>query len=823
MEKRKTKSANDEHVLDSFRRWGYLQAQLDPLGLQPIVSVSELDVKHAAANVGRKYYCDTIGVEFMHIPDVERREWIQSKMEQAMPASNQGRILEYLVRAEVLEQVMHIRYPGTKRFSLEGLEALIPLLDEVLTTVASKGVTEAVMGMSHRGRLNVMVQIVGKSAVDIFSEFEDVDPRSVLGAGDVKYHIGATGDFVTRDKKTIRVRLVSNPSHLEAVDPVVVGRVRAKQTRMGAAGTGAVMPIIVHGDAAFAGQGITAEMLNLASVDGFSVGGTIHIVANNQIGFTASPKEYSSSRFATDVAKRLPIPIFHVNGGDPEAVVRVAAIAAAYRCEFASSVVIDLIGFRRHGHSEVDDPTITQPLVYKKIETLPPLWKTYALQVKMDGIKISDRVREEYGAAKDEASTYEKKVRLSTLPDYWADYEGGKYYSSYEVDTAITRDEFHRVVDALVRAPANFAVHPKVKRLLDQRKRMGEGDLPVDFGTAELIAFGSLLKAGVPVRMSGQDSRRGTFSHRHAVLIDVENEQTFIPLQQLATGNAWFEIYNSVLSEAAVMGFEYGFSRDYPDALVLWEAQFGDFANGAQMVIDQFIGAAEDKWDLLSGLVLLLPHGFEGQGPEHSSARVERFLQLAAEDNIQVCQPTTAAQYFHLLRRQALRKWRKPLIVFTPKSMLRLADAASAIEDFTGHQFMPVLPETEIRSAERVLVCTGKIGRELRRERSRLGDDRTAIVFVEQLYPFPERELRAELDRHADAVDVIWVQEEPGNMGALSFMMPRLRRLAGERHVRSIKRSPSAGVATGSAKAHEMEQTTLLSLAFAGSPVTEKK
>ena len=807
---------SEEHqVLELFRRWGYLQARLDPLGGAALYTHPDLAIDHPAAERGRAIYCGSIGVEFMHMPDPERRQWIQQQMENTAPQIDHQRILECLVRAEILEQVLHARYPGTKRFSLEGLEALIPLLDEALSTAASHGASEVVLGMSHRGRLNVMAHIVGKPAVDIFSEFEDVDPRSVLGGGDVKYHIGATGEFQTRGGKSLLVRLVSNPSHLEAVDPVVVGRVRAKQTRIGKHGTTSVVPVIIHGDAAFAGQGIAAEMLNLTSVDGFSVGGTIHIIANNQIGFTATAQEYNSSRFSTDIAKRLPIPIFHVNAEDPDAVVRVGAMAMAYRYAFASSVVIDLIGFRRHGHSEVDDPTITQPLLYKKIDEHPPLWKIYAEDTGMNAEIFVTSAREKYSEAKDKAATYDKKARMSTLPEYWAPYEGGRYHRAYEVDTAITRNQLGDIAAALVHVPDGFSVHPKVKRLLDQRARMGKSELSIDFGMAELLAFGSLLQEGIPVRLSGQDSCRGTFSHRHAVLIDINNEQRYIPLGQLARDKAWFEVYNSILSEAAVLGFEYGFSRDYPDALVLWEAQFGDFANGAQMVIDQFICAAEDKWELLSGLVLLLPHGYEGQGPEHSSARIERYLQLAAEDNVQICQPSTAAQYFHLLRRQALRVWRKPLIIFTPKSMLRLPDAAATIEEFTSHGFVPVLPEAEISHATLILVCTGKVGRELRRERKQRNDQTTAIVFVEQLYPFPERELRNELDRHPDAREIVWVQEEPGNMGALSYMMPRLKRLAGERPVRSVKRSASAGVATGSAKAHELEQQTLLTLAFA--------
>ncbi|MBI3766576.1 MAG: 2-oxoglutarate dehydrogenase E1 component, partial [Ignavibacteriales bacterium] len=636
--------------------------------------------------------------------------------------------------------------------------------------------------------------------------------------GDVKYHVGATGEYRTPTGQSLQVRLVSNPSHLEAVDPVALGRVRAKQTRVGTEGMKRVLPILIHGDAAFAGQGITAETLNLATLNGFSVGGSLHIIANNLLGFTAKPFELHSSRFASDVAKRLPIPIFHVNAEDPDAVVRVGAIALEYRYTFSSSVVVDLVGFRRHGHSEVDDPTITQPLLYKVIKDHPPLWKTYASKCDMVADTFIEKARTEYSTAKDEAASLEKKPRLVTLPEYWSRYKGGPHRRSYdEIETGVPAEELRKIAGVLSRAPNNFSVHPKVTRLLEQRARMGAGEIPIDFGMAELLAFGTLLGHGIPVRLSGQDSKRGTFSHRHAVLIDVENEEEYIPLQHVHPDQAWFDVYNSSLSEAAVMGFEYGFSRDYPDALVLWEAQFGDFANGAQIITDQFIAPGEDKWGLLSGLVLLLPHGYEGQGPEHSSARIERFLQLAAEDNMQVCQPSSAAQYFHLLRRQALRQWRKPLIIFTPKSMLRHPDAASPLKEFTGLHFLPVLPDLRVDRAKRILLCTGKIGHELRRERDKLEEKSTAILRLEQLYPFPKDELSILLDEYADAREIVWVQEEPANMGALSYILPRLHRLAGGRPVRSVKRSASAAPATGSAKAHELEQRTLLALAFARS------
>ncbi len=810
--------AQREQIFEAFRRWGYLQAQLDPLEqyLSP-ERIPELNLSGPDADEARGYYCSTVGAEFMHIPSAERRKWIAERLETNPLAADeavQHRILELLTRADIFEQVIQSRYLGTKRFSLEGVTALIPFLDELLHRAAEHGVQKSVMAMSHRGRLSVMVNTFGKSAADIFSKFEDVDPRSILGGGDVKYHVGATGTFLTRNGESISLHLVSNPSHLEAVDPVVVGRARAKQTRYGADGVNRVLPVIIHGDAAFAGQGIWAETMNLASIDGFSVGGTIQIIVNNLIGFTAEPDESNSTRFASDLAKRLPVPIFHVNAEDAEAVIRIAALAAEYRHTFHSDVVVDLIGYRRHGHSEVDDPTITQPLRYNRIKKHAPLYEIYA---KQTGADISGRVKElqaEFTDAQKRATTMQKIPTLAQLPEYWSPYKGGPHKAEYEVETGLDRETVATLSQGLSSYPESFHVHPKIKKLLEQRAEMGRGDRPFDYGMAEALAFGSLVKAGVPVRLSGQDSQRGTFNQRHSVLIDIENEQPYIPLNHLAKEQAPFDVYNSILSEAGVLGFEYGYSRDYPETLVLWEAQFGDFANGGQIVIDQFISAGEDKWGLLSGLTLLLPHGYEGQGPEHSSARIERYLQLAAHDNIQICQPSTAAQYFHLLRRQALRKWRKPLIVFTPKSMLRHPDAISPIADFSRPNFQNVIPETEIQNAKRLLLCTGKIGHELRVERQKRKDTTTGIIFLDQLYPWPEAELTAAIEAHPNAHEVVWVQEEPVNMGAQWYVMPRLRRVARDRQVLSVKRSEAASPATGSAKAHDLEQKTLIELAL---------
>jgi 2-oxoglutarate dehydrogenase E1 component len=818
-------AATREQTLNTFRRWGYLEATLDPLGKSLIaepIPESFTDDEHA--DEARRYYSGTLAVEFMHIADKSRRAWIQQRMENPRDKAQHldpTRTLELLTRADLFEQVIQSRYLGTKRFSLEGLTALIPFLEELLLHAATQGVKQAVLGMSHRGRLNVMVNTIGKSTGDIFTKFEDVDPRSVLGGGDVKYHIGATGTFHAGNGRDIDIHLVSNPSHLEAVDPVAVGRARAKQMRIGRnarsgdenEGEKNVLPIVIHGDAAFAGQGIWAETLNLASIPGFTVGGSIHIIANNLLGFTAEPRESNASRFASDIAKRLPIPIFHVNGEDPDAVLRVADIAADYRQTFHSDVVIDIIGYRRHGHSEVDDPTVTQPLLYARIKDHPPLYKKYAKKIGVDAAPLVTQYQTEFLEAQKQAKTSKKVPKMATLPDYWTPYPGGRYKSQYEVQTGLPVERVAEIAHGLTVYPEDFHIHPKVKKLLEQRAEMGRGEKPFDYGMAEAVAFGSLLVQGTPVRLTGQDSQRGTFNQRHSVLVDIEDETHHIPLQHLSNDQASFEVYNSMLSEAGCLGFEYGYARDYPETLVLWEAQFGDFANGAQIIIDQFIASGEDKWGLLSGVTLLLPHGYEGGGPEHSSARVERYLQLAAHDNMQICQPSTAAQYFHLLRRQVMRPWRKPLIVFTPKSMLRHPDANSPIQDFARDTFLNVLPETEIKNAKRLLLCTGKIGHQLRVEREKRKNDSVGIVFLEQLHPFPEDELRAAIEQHPGA-ELVWVQEEPSNMGALTYIKPHLRRIAGDKPVTSVKRSASASVATGSAKAHELEERTLLDLAF---------
>src|SRR5258706_5533008 len=671
------------------------------------------------------------------------------------------------------------------------------------------------MGMSHRGRLNVIAHVAQRDPEEIFAGFEDVDPRSGLGSGDVKYHMGATGEYITRSGNKVHIHLVSNPSHLEAVDPVTVGRTRAKQDRTGESGREKYLPLLVHGDAAFAGQGILAETMNYADLPGYTVGGTIHVVVNNLLGFTTSYFEEHSTRFAACIARRQSIPIFHANADTVDAVVRIARLATEYRYRFGTDVVIDLIGYRRHGHSEVDDPTVTQPMLYKKIKEHPPLWEIYADDAGVtEAPARAAAIKAEFESGQKDASKITKKPLMRDLPTYWDQYYGGLHKPEFEVESGLSTEELVELTNRLAAYPEGFHIHPKVKKLLDQRAEMGIGKRPVDYGMAEGLAFASLVKAGIPVRLSAQDSRRGTFNQRHSVLVDIENENEYVPLENIAPGQARCGIHNSTLSEPGVLGFEYGYSRDYPEALVLWEAQFGDFVNVAQAIIDQFISAGEAKWNLLSGVVLLLPHGYEGQGPEHSSARIERFLQLAAKHNIQIAQPSNAAQYFHVLRRQALRHWRKPLVVFPPKSMLRHPDASSPVADFTHKNFLNVIPDIEVGEAERILVCTGKIGHELRAERKKRKDTSTAIVFLDQLYPFPEKELSAEFSRHGKTGDIVVVQEEPANMGALFNILPRLQRIAGERHVMSVKRSSSASPATGSAKAHEVEQKTLLTLAF---------
>ena len=592
-----------------------------------------------------------------------------------------------------------------------------------------------------------MTNTIGRSPAEIFAKFEDVDPRTVLGGGDVKYHMGATGEYTSPTGHTIALHLASNPSHLEAINPVVMGRARAWQIRIGEEGKQQVLPIILHGDAAFAGQGITAESLNMASLAGYSIGGTLHIITNNLLGFTANPEESNSTRFATDLAKRLPIPIFHVNGEDPDTAMRIAAIAAEYRQRFHSDVVVDLIGYRRYGHNETDDATVTQPRRYAAIKERPFLYQTYAKFIGVDPAPEAKAIQEKF-LEDQTAATKAKRPKLSTLPDYWKPYHGGELTEAdLKLTTGISAERVLELSGLSNNYPAGFHIHPKVQKLYEQRIEMAEGKRLFDYGAAELLAYASLLTKGTPVRLAGQDSQRGTFNQRHSVLVDTETESRYTPLDHMTADQARFEVHNSLLSEAAALGYEYGYARDYPEALVLWEAQFGDFVNGAQSIIDQFIAAGEAKWGLLSGVVMLLPHGYDGQGPEHSSARMERFLQLAAMDNMVIAQPSNASQYFHLLRRQAMRSWRKPLVVFTPKTMLRHPDASRPSPSSASLPSKTFSLITTFRP-RRLLVCSGKIGHNLRVERAKRKDMSVGIIFIEQLYPWPEAELQAALDQH---------------------------------------------------------------------------
>jgi len=813
-------SSEQQQLADSFRRWGYLQAKLDPFNRIPPFEHEDLTRwSESEAAKWREIYCGPVGIEFMHMPYPERCRWIAARMEGPKQAVNQERIFDRLLRSELFENFIHSRYIGAKRFSLEGLAVLIPLLDQILNRAAEQGCEIVMIGMSHRGRLNTIVHTVGSAPSSIFANFEDVDPRSVLGSGDVKYHKGATGTVVTSSGLEIDVHLASNPSHLEAINPVIQGRTFAKQRRLGDTDGKKVMAILLHGDAAFAGQGVTAESINLEYIPGFSVGGVFHIVLNNLIGFTAEPHAFCSSRYVTDVAKRLPIPIIHVNAEQPDEVIRVGNLAVDYRTEFGSSVVIDLIGYRRYGHNEADDPTVTQPCLYSEISDYPLLYENYATQIGMSKEKVEakkNEVTDYLNQENEKGRAMTKLPSLATLPEYWGDYFGGPYNPSFEVPTGVSAERLVEVAKAITTEPAGFNIHPKLKKIVEQRLEMAQGKRAVDWGMAEALAFGTLLRDGTPVRLCGQDCRRGTFSHRNAAWIDQKTNSSYYPLQHLNEKQGKFEVYDSVLSEAAVVGFEYGFSRDYPETLVLWEAQFGDFGNGAQIIFDQFLAAGEDKWSLLSGMVILLPHGYEGAGPEHSSARMERFLQLAGEDNIQVCVPSTAGQYFHMLRRQALRKWQKPLIVFTPKSMLRAQAACSPVEELQTGSFQVVIPdEAKYHNSERLLFCSGKIAHQLRQERTK-GGHQVGIATIEQIYPFPEKEVLEEIAKYPNLKSLTWVQEEPANMGALFFVRPMLRKITGAKiPVTSVKRSASASPATGSPKAHDLEQQTILRLAFA--------
>jgi 2-oxoglutarate dehydrogenase E1 component len=781
----------------------------------------------------RDTYCGSVGVEYMHIDEIEVRRWLQRRLEPIenrvqLTREEQLRILTRLTDAVMFEEFIRKKFVGAKSFSLEGSETLIPLLDLAIEKSASQGVAEIVLGMAHRGRLNVLANILGKNPKQIFREFADRDPDAYIGRGDVKYHLGHSTDWVTTTGRRLHLSLCFNPSHLEFVNPVVLGRVRAKQDRVGDVGHRTCMGLIIHGDAAFAGEGVVQETLNLSQLEGYKVGGVLHIIVNNQIGFTTGPRDARSCAYATDVAKMLQSPIFHVNGEDPDAVALCLRMAMDFRAEFQRDVFIDMYGYRKLGHNETDEPAFTHPQLYKMISRRRSVREAYLDHLlklgevtREEADEIADQCRRRLEEALGAATSEKYEAPTERILGIWArsQYVGGRDHEVPEVETGLPLEQVETWLNRLSEVPQDFKAHNKILKSLEARKEMAAGRAPLDWAAAEALAVGSLIASGLRVRLSGQDAERGTFSHRHSVLHDVQTGRRFELWKSLASEGGTFEVYNSPLSETGVLGFDYGYSLDTPDGLVLWEAQFGDFANVAQVTIDQFIVSAEDKWRRLSGLVLLLPHGFEGQGPEHSSARLERFLALAAEDNIQIVNPTTPAQYFHVLRRQVLRAWRKPLIVMTPKSLLRHAACASTREELGTGTFQRVLADRTVSAAEvrRILLCSGKVYYDLAERREKAGRRDVAIVRVEQLFPLREETVAAALEEYADGTEAYWVQEEPANMGSLRSMKVQFGdRLAGRFSLGYVSRPASASPATGSANAHKKEQTRLLDEAFGG-------
>ncbi len=787
--------------------------------------VAGKDCMHLGDLLGvlRDAYCRSIGIEYMHIQDTDEQRWIQSKVEgvKVQLSSDELRhLLERLNAAEALERFLATKYVGTKRFGLEGAESAIPILDKVLSDAADSGLDGSVIGMAHRGRLNVLANIVGKSYDQIFREFEGyLDPNSVQGSGDVKYHLGAVGKYVSPSGADIKVELAANPSHLEAVDPIVLGMVRAKQDQIDPPGSYPWLSILIHGDAAFAGQGVVAECLAMSDIVGYRVGGTIHLIINNQIGFTTSPQFARSSPYCTDMAKMLQSPIFHVNGDDPEACVRVAALAFEYRQRFHKDVVIDMVSYRRQGHNEGDDPSYTQPLMYKAIGERRSVRKLFVEALVKRGELTLDEAEETLADFHRRLQVALDETRQSAPAPTRAAKPPAPQGVLPHVVTGVDRAVLDEVFDHLTAYPPGFSPHPKLVKQFETRAKLYHEGGEVEWATAEALAFGSLALEGTDIRLAGEDSRRGTFSQRHATLIDYETERAWTPLNDLPGATGKFRVYDSLLSEYAAMGFEYGYSVANKDALVLWEAQFGDFVNGAQIVIDQYLVAAEDKWGQTSGLVLLLPHGFEGQGPEHSSARIERFLTLAAEDNIQVCNATTAAQYFHLLRRQIRRDVRKPLIQFTPKRPLRMKETRSPIEDLTHGSFQEVLDDpavTDPDAVRRLVFCSGKVAYDAIAERDKRQAP-VAIIRVEQLFPFPQEQMLEILARYSGTKDVVWLQEEPENMGGWAYVEHRMFRIKYQGYeLRHVTRVESGSPATGSGTIHEQELADLMEDAFSG-------
>ncbi|MGI8991290.1 MAG: multifunctional oxoglutarate decarboxylase/oxoglutarate dehydrogenase thiamine pyrophosphate-binding subunit/dihydrolipoyllysine-residue succinyltransferase subunit [Bryobacteraceae bacterium] len=839
-------------LINAYRVRGHLLAGLDPLGSEPGyhaeldplnygLTIWDLDREFITGTLGhpdepnrhfatlreileqlRKTYCGKLACEYMSIQHPEQKKWLQQRMEpQAnswpLDRDTQIGIFENLLDAEEFEHFLHARFVGQKRFSLEGAETAIPILDSILNLAAERGVKEVVMGMAHRGRLNVLANVVGKPLRQIFSEFEgNADPGSTQGSGDVKYHLGARGVHTSPSGREIAVTLAPNPSHLEAVDPVVEGICRPKQDRLGDTHREFVIPLLIHGDAAFAGQGVVAETLNLSQLDGYCTGGTIHLIINNQIGFTTLPDDSRSTPYSTDVARMVQAPIFHLNGDDPEAAIRAVQMAFDFRQQFKRDVVIDMFCYRRHGHNETDDPAYTQPILYRKIKDQPSVAVLYAerlIREKVLSAEEAERKRKEVAsrlaAAFDGAKTGAEKFPVEDLS---AVHET----RNLPPHTSAPMPLLARVVDGITRFPAGFTLHPKLKGFIEKRKEAFQNGGPIDWAYAEALAFGSLALDGTPVRLSGQDSGRGTFSQRHLVFYDFENGDKYIPLKHLEREQARFDVYDSSLSEYAVLGFEFGYSVADPLTLTIWEAQFGDFGNGAQIMIDQFIATAESKWGQPTGLVMLLPHGYEGQGPEHSSARMERFLTLCAQDNMQVVNCTTPAQYFHVLRRQMTSTKRKPLVIFTPKSLLRYGKAVSTFEELSSGAFREVIDDADVENACRIVFCTGKVYYDLLAARETRPGSQVALVRMEQVYPFALEQVEAVLRRHPEA-EVAWVQEEPRNMGAWGFVSDSLQPMLDEtkRKLRYIGRAESSSPATGSKKRHDQEQAELVKQALA--------
>ena len=849
-----SKQAQVLRLINAYRAHGHMQAHLDPLSPPPApfprlnyqhfgLTEADLDVSFAVGNFKggiqmklrslisalNETYCGHTGVEYLHMQDLDARDWLQARMEAShnRPSFTRGqktRILRRLFKAELFEKFLHTRFVGQKRFSLEGGETMIAAFDAMIEYSPELGVEEIVMGMAHRGRLSVLANILRKPFDVLFEQFsENYIPHSVGGDGDVKYHLGYEAELMTASGKTVEVRLAANPSHLEIVNPVVEGKARARQRIRGDVERRRVLPFLIHGDAAFAGQGVVPETLNFSQLPGYRTGGTVHFVINNQIGFTTLPADARSTRYCTDVAKMIEAPIFHVNGDDPEAVCYVTRLALEFRVKFQRDVVIDMYCYRRHGHNESDEPAFTQPVLYKKIAAHPLISTSYAERLdKEDTVNAAgaEAIKAEYTAAMDAAFDKAKSVEAARLAagektdplrGSSAIYQPG--YSHEPTPTGVSAAIIDKVVAGLTKVPANFKVNPKIKRFLETRVQAHKENGPVDWGFGEALAYGTLLVEGIPVRLSGQDCERGTFSHRHAVLYDFETREKYVPLLNLDEKQERFCVYNSLLSEAAVLGFDYGYSLDYTRMLCIWEAQFGDFANGAQVVIDQFIASSESKWQRMSGMVLLLPHGYEGQGPEHSSARLERFLQLCAEDNLQVANITTPANYFHALRRQMKRDFRKPLIVMAPKSLLRLPAATSKIDEFVTGSFQEILDDPQApKIARRIILCSGKVYYDLDAYRTTNKVTDTTIVRVEQLYPL-HREKLAEIAAAHGSSKLIWCQEESQNNAAWTYIAPQLEEIFG-RKAAYAGRDASASPAVGSLAIHKRELAAFLKDAF---------